>query len=369
MRWSKQRLLPAALAVLAALACGPALLPPPTQTPLAVTGSPEPTSLPDTGTPDSGAPTPGGAGAAPAGEGLNLDDPALYNQPPGVQTYRTTMEFSFDGTAADGTPISGRVTAQGAHRVDPRETSLTFSSEGGALGSAPQTFNFVQIGNTQYIVSPDGGCLSSGGGQMQNPFGSLLDTGGFLAGQAQRVLPDEVINGVPVNVYEFDASNLGSGDPNSYSVSQISTGRVYVAQQGGYLVRVLMDGVGASEALTNDPASQGNIHYQVDFLDFDQPVAITAPVGCALPATTEFPVLDDAFEVNSSGGLYSYKTNRTFDEAVAFYQLQMPAAGWVSGGESLTPPTMLLFFTRGDEQASITIADEGGVVTVSIASG
>jgi hypothetical protein len=355
--------LPLALALLAALACNPFVPVPPTATPFRATDTPSAEESPEDGGPTLEAANQGGTG-----EALNLADPALYSQPTGLQTYRTTLDYRFEGVAADGTAVAGRVQMQGAYRVEPQESSLTFTSEGAALTGGPQTFVFAEIGGAQYIVTQDAGCLTSAAGQPDNPFGVLLNTGGFLTGQAQRLLPDETVNGVTTAVYAVDASNLDLSDPASLSVRSIEQGRLYVAQPGGYVVRVLLEGRGTSDVLTGNPNLEGDVHYQLDFLDFDQPVDIAIPPQCASAAQADFPVLNDAFEVTSGGGLYSYKSNHTFDEAVAFYRAEMVAAGWTAGVESVAAPTGLMLFNRGAEQATVTIQQVEGGITVAIAS-
>ena len=43
-------------------------------------------------------------------ESLNLDDPAVYQEPIGqVDSYRVELTYTFNGTAADGSPVSGNV--------------------------------------------------------------------------------------------------------------------------------------------------------------------------------------------------------------------------------------------------------------------
>jgi hypothetical protein len=336
---------------------------PPTQTPLARTQAPA-----GEGEPTGGAPSAEGGQAPAEGEALDLGNPGLYAQPVGAGTFRTTMEYSFIGTAADGTPVSGRITQQGAHRVEPRETSLTINTEGYGLDGQPQVIVFAEVGGTQYVVSQGLGCQTTAAGQMENPYGDFLDSGGFLTGQAQRLEPDETINGVLTSVYAIDASNLNPAGAASFNVREVSQGRLYLAQQGGYLVRLLIDGVGTNEALTGDPNATGNIHYQLDLSEFGEPVQISAPPECAAAGQTAFPVMDDAYDISSVGGQYSYRTNRSFDEVIAFYRAEMPAAGWSQGVESIAAPTALLLFTRGADQATVTVGQEGTAVTVSIAS-
>ena len=371
MRRYPYLLFPLALLALAALACDLLVPIPPTQTPLARTLTP--TVEGGAGPPAGETPVPSGGGSV-GGAALNLDDPALYAPPAGVNTYRSMLVFEFVGVRADGSSVTGSVRAHGAHQVEPRASSLTFTSQGAALTGGAQTFAFTELAGQQYIVTSGTGCLTSAAGQPDNPFGTFLDSGGFLTGQAQRVQPDEVVNGVNTQVYSLDNTNLDPAAPTANDVTNLTQGRLYLAAPGGYVVRLLMDGTGASDVLTGDPNLQGDVHYQLDFLDFNQPVSIVQPPECsgaAGPVATvgDLPVLDDAFSVNSATGLLTYRSRHNFDDAVNFYRSEMFGRGWTAGGENLNPPNALLFFTRGAEQATITIEDESGELSIAIASG
>jgi hypothetical protein len=372
MKRHRNWLFPGIMLVLAALACGPMLGEPPTQTALPYWGTrtATPSGSPQAAGTALASATPGGAGGSASGGTLDLGTAGLFGAPSGIQTYKMAFDFTFTGNKADGTAVSARVQAQGTYQTDPPANSLNLTTEGQFGTTEPQTFQFTQIGDTTYVVSPSAGCIVSSGGTapQQSQYDSYLNSGSFLTGQVERVLPDEQINGVNTNVYQITSTNLNGTATSSFGVSQITNGRLYLAQPGGYAVRILLEGTGTSQALTGDATTTGNVHYQIDFSDFGQPVNIAEPAGCAQTASANFPTLDDASQQTSAGGLFSYKSNHTFDDAVAFYRAQMPAAGWTAGQENVSASTATLLFTNGAQQATVTIAQETTGVSVSISS-
>ena len=301
-------------------------------------------------------------------ESLNLDDPAVYQEPIGlVDSYRVELTYTFNGTAADGSPVSGNVSGTGARTLQPEAMSMSFDGQGAEDLSADLPLKFSLIGGTYTIYAQDVGCATLPAGEFDDPFTILVDLGGFLTGQAARVRPDEVVNGVPVYRFALDNSNV---EPSELDVEQITSGAIYVAKQGGYLVRLEMAGRGTSEMLSGDPALLGDVTYLLSYFDFDQPVTIAPPEECASQAgggTSEFPMVEDAADVFAMAGLTSYTSRLDFEAVLQFYKDQMPQAGWTLAEEFVAGPLGLLTFTSGDRSAQVTVTYDQGSDQVSVA--
>jgi hypothetical protein len=301
-------------------------------------------------------------------ESLNLDDPAVYQEPIGlVDSYRVELSYTFNGTAADGSPVSGIVQANGARTLSPEAMSMSFDGQGAEDLSAELPLKFSLIGGTYTIYSQDVGCATLPAGEFDDPFTILVDLGGFLTGQAARVRPDEEVNGVPVYRFALDNSNV---DPSELDVEEITSGAIYVAKQGGYVVRLEMAGRGTSEMLSGDPALVGDVTYLLSYFDFDQPVTIAPPEECASQAgggTSEFPMVEDAAEVFAMAGLTSYTSKLDFEAVIQFYKDQMPGAGWNLSDEIVMGSLALLTFNSGDRSAQVTVTYDQGSDQVSVA--
>ncbi|HEX9676467.1 MAG TPA: hypothetical protein VGA07_10845 [Anaerolineales bacterium] len=301
-------------------------------------------------------------------ESLNLDDPAVYQEPIGlVDSYRVELSYTFNGTAADGSPVSGIVQANGARTLSPEAMSMSFDGQGAEDLSAELPLKFSLIGGTYTIHAQDVGCATLPAGEFDDPFTILVDLGGFLTGQAARVRPDEEVNGVPVYRFVLENSNV---DPSELDVEEVTSGAIYVAKQGGYVVRLEMAGRGTSEMLSGDPALVGDVNYLLSYFDFNQPVTIAPPEECALQAggeAGEFPMVEDATDVFAVAGLMSYTSKLDFEAVLQFYKDQMPQVGWTLAEEFVAGPLGLLTFTSGDRSAQLTVTYDQGSDQVSVA--
>jgi hypothetical protein len=130
------------------------------------------------------------------------------------------------------------------------------------------------------------------------------------------------------------------------------------------------DGQGFGLSGVSDPTSNGHMVYQVDYSDFNAPIEITAPEDCGA-GDSEYPMLDDAVNVNSFGDVLSYDTATPFNDVVEFYKTEMAAAGYTLDSEFATDPTALLTFSKDGENVTVSVVDSptGDGLTVVITKG
>jgi hypothetical protein len=130
-----------------------------------------------------------------------------------------------------------------------------------------------------------------------------------------------------------------------------------------------MSGNGTSEMLSGSPDHEGEIMYDLNYFDFNQPFEITPPEGCDQDtAELEYPVTADAYQLSTTFGITSYKSDLPFEEVVQFYRDEMATAGWTLTEEFVSGPIALLSFSGDTGSVQITIAlDEGsGTIDVGI---
>lgn len=257
-------IIPLSVLVVLALACGSA------GAATEPVNAPPPAIATDTALPAEAPPQ----AAAPAAT-LDLDDPALYDEPEDVDSYLTTMDYQFESS---GTLI-GSVRMEGATQVEPYETSLEFDTEGRAVLGGGEVFYFAELADVQYIAYPGLGCLSGAPGSQENPFEVMLDLGGMLKGQAQ-LIGEETVNNIESYAYAITQENIDVTDPAGMGVETINESRIYIAKDGGYVVRLFIDGTGRVSVLSGDPSLLGDVYYELNYLDFDTPVDIQIPPGC-----------------------------------------------------------------------------------------
>jgi len=293
-----------------------------------------------------------------------------YGEPVGVNSYRMTLRFDSTLTGADGSVTNGSILIEGQRDVSQDATAFTATGSGTADFGGGQQFSFTQIGDTTHFILPNGSCTSfsgSGPSGSNNPFAVFLDDGGVL-GDLNGAVPGtpatENVNGIDTYHYTFNETHLNPTDPTTPDITSV-TGDIYLAQEGNYVVRLVMQGVGASNLL-NGIDGDGAIYYELNYFDFDQPVAISVPAGCSDDAAANYPILPDATEQNAIGGFITYRTGVSFAEAVAFYKTEMAAAGWTLSQELGAEPALNLLFAQNGEQVGITIVSEGQGLIISI---
>jgi hypothetical protein len=218
-----------------------------------------------------------------------------YGEPMGVNSYRMTLRFDSTLTGADGSVTNGSILIEGQRDVSQDATAFTATGSGTADFGGGQQFSFTQMGDTTHFILPNGSCTSfsgSGPSGNNNPFAVFLDDGGVL-GDLNGAVPGtpttETVNGVDTYHYTFDETHLNPTDPTTPDITSV-TGDIYLAQEGNYVVRLVMQGVGASNLL-NGIDGDGVIYYELNYFDFDQPVTITVPAGCTAAATTHRNVI------------------------------------------------------------------------------
>ena len=298
-------------------------------------------------------------------EFLDLDDPLTYEEPQEMlSSYRIALIFAFEGVDADGSLVQGAVTAEGERTLDPLAMRMTFDGIDNASMSGALPFSFSLVDNSYTFSAPLVGCATIPAGEFQDPFALLIDAGGFLLGNASRMRPDEVINGIPTYGFSLDASNV---EPGELDIAQFDSGSVYLAKDGGYLVRLEMNGRGISEMLSGSPDLEGEIAYTLNYSDFNQSVDIKPPEGCAQDSSQlEYPITPDAYQLSTVLGITSYKTDLSLEDVIQFYRDEMPGAGWTLDEEFVSGPIALLSFAGNAGTVQVTLSFDEGTGTVDV---
>jgi hypothetical protein len=306
--------------------------------------------------------------AAAPGSTLDLENPSLYDTYPGVESYANTLLNTFEGIGPNGEPVTGTLYMSGATQADPYASTLTFQSEGRAVLGESEVFTFTQILDTQYIVFSGQTCIPSTPGEQENPYEILLDSGGLLSGQADFI-EEEAVNGVATYAYKITESNIDNFDSAGSGVENLSKGRLNLAVEGGFLVRLILVGSGRNEALSMDPDLVGDVYYELNFLDFNQPVDIQVPKSCQAEggADSGFPLPQDASQINQFAGILSFQTELSMAEAADFYQTEMQALGCSPAQEMGSAEGLILAFDDcPDGGAQVVLAPEGDHTLVTI---
>jgi hypothetical protein len=303
--------------------------------------------------PESGEDT---SSSAPETLSLNADN--AFGQPIDVDSFQFSMAFTFEETLDDGTVNVGSVSGEGARIADPEAMTMVLTTEG--VGSIPigGTFTFTQIGDMDYMSLPTG-CVTGITGQTENPFSSMLDDGGVLGELEGATLVETNVemNGVNTNHYTFDESLLALNDPTAGELSA-AEGNIWVAADGGYVVRILMEGVGSTGLLGDVSGTKGQMSYELNYFGFNEPVEINPPPGCDGEGEGEFPIMEGAQNLTSIAGVQTYTTDQPFDTVVDFYKNEMAAAGWSPEIETVSENLASLNYTKDGQNVQINVLED-----------
>lgn len=168
----------------------------------------------------------------------------------------------------------------------------------------------------------------------------------------------ETINAVAAAHYTFDQRALGEDGLTE------STGELWVAADGGYLVKYRLSSQGGADYFGE--GIEGTLTLEYDLTAVNQPMTISLPDDCP-PGLVTAPLLPDAANIVNVPGLLAYDTATDLAAATAFYQEQLPSLGWAADGEPAIAGTVtVLIFTRDEQRLTVRLSAEGGRTTVNV---
>ncbi|MCP4425568.1 MAG: hypothetical protein GY803_13825 [Chloroflexi bacterium] len=370
---------------LPALACGPfggdeeaeataVPAPPDTEEPAEPAAVDEPAAEPTTPPPAVEEPTeepaeepePTAETAVEPDEAPPLDDSVLQlstiNELP-FDSYRLTLALDFTGVKADGEEVNQIMSADFAFSTEPPANSMSITFTGIEEDMGMDSIEMAQIEETTYMVIPEMGCITTQGEDMfqDNPFAEMLAPDEFLQNlEDAQYEGEETVNGILTLHYSIDKEALQTTGDNELESGE---GHLYIAKDGGFLVRMVMDATGKIDFFEEGVDQDGDMHIEINLTNVDEPVDIVMPAGCegeAAGGGSEFPMVDDAYEISSFGGVVSYKTALTTEEVLAFYDEALAAEGWTKDedGSFVGGGSALVSFTREDESLNLTIGPD-----------
>ena len=295
-----------------------------------------------------------------------------------LTSYRYDVVVDVTSTGADGVETTQTMHMELAVSADPPATSMSMTAEGTDETAEMGTIEVVQIGDTSYMVMAELGCIVlPAGGDSAMSTDEITDSFSpeSITEDLENVtsVGEETIDGVDVLHYTYDAAALQGEDAVGI---ESADGHIYVAKDGGYMVRSIVDVTGDSafvEGLQNEEFMSATTHIEMNLTDVNEAVEILPPTACEGQEATipDWPMLDDASEVASFAGIVSYTTEASGEEAIDFYNDAMTELGYTFDESSsfvTEGAGMLTYVNDNDESVSITIAEDpdSGLTSVTI---
>ncbi len=216
----------------------------------------------------------------------------------------------------------------------------------------PSTYlRVIGLGSAAYAWnSPDGHCA---GEYDEQPAKKLIDPTAMLSPVSKATkVGNESVNGIPATHYRFDQDSLPWADPKPKT-----TGEVWIADKGGYVVKYLLNVSAPSKPDPNGAKVGQTWTYEISGTDGSAPVAL--PQGC-LEVLTDIPVMADAQSLIRANGMTDFVTGSTGRQVLDFYSQKLPALGWKSDKEFPAGDVRMPFavsFTNGSRRISLHLAE------------
>ena len=234
-----------------------------------------PTAAPPTEAPTEAPPQP--TAPPPATEAPQLPDDVYTFDPADweasiatLSSFRQKVVIDF---TADGTGVNSKAKYVGEVTTNPTALHSTLTVEGQAAAELPSNQAeviwigdqaWVKIGRRPWVQVPVAALESEYAGQVVG-IGELLP----YIPQARRVMPDETINGIPCKHYVYDINDL-----QVESGMTDASGDIWVAKDGGYVVRLTMNGQGT---YYDTYSASGTLNLVYDLYDVNAPINISPP--------------------------------------------------------------------------------------------
>lgn len=273
-----------------------------------------------------------------------------------LPSYTATLTLSFDGTQ-DGSPKKWTKTYVMLASLDPQGRELSVQKSGDLTNL--DSVNLAEHSGTSYSWQGENTCTGNAIDQGES-LGELAEPAGFLSSVVGAdEAGSEIVNDVPSNHYTFDGHALAQQD-----LAQ-STGELWVATDGGYLVKYLLTTTG--KAAYFGEGIEGTLTEDYELTDIGKPVVISLPADCP-PGLVQAPQLADAANVENDLGLLTYTTASSPQEAAAFYQMELPKLGWQATGQPLVDEaSAFLQFEKDGESLWVNVSvEEDGTHSVQI---
>lgn len=229
--------------------------------------------------------------------------------------YESALTVSFDGSKA-GQPLRWSRTSTFQATKSPPARRLAFTGTGGA---DPGASFMAERNGAAYAWSGDGPCSATLPDSADPELGRMEPAAALPGVLGAEEAGTETVNGVKATRYTFDERALGESGINQ------STGELWLASAGGYVVRYRLTTTGDTGYFRD--GTRGTLTWDYQLTRTDRPPAIELPPACP-PGLVEAPRLPDASGVESHPGVLHYRTAGTVADAAAFYQQQLSAQGW-----------------------------------------
>jgi hypothetical protein len=306
--------------------------------------------------------------------------------PENLDSFRLTEEFSWEGTASDGSELSEQMAATVELVREPpalwaslKSNAEEMSTTLGIMGLGGDTLEIYMVEGSLYM-SLFGGWIQmspEAAGAEFEPAGAFLDQGGtgFTSAYTMCQWIDqgeyvslETYKGIVARHYRFDETSFDlEALPRGMEI-EAASGDLHVAAEGDYIVHLdlVVEGTnlaGPDEA-QGPMLQQGTLTYRSDLSAINEPLAIVLPaeVVQATSLPDEIPIPEGAKTLMAGEMLgmriFLLMTDRMPSGVADFYRGAMPERGWTVNRASVSAGTHSFEFTKDDRIAMVQVSTD-----------
>lgn len=272
-----------------------------------------------------------------------------------LSSYKATLRLSFDGTR-DGQTEQWSKTYVMLNTQEPAARQLTIEQTGDV--SAPDAVFIAEVDGAAYERRGENACNATVIDQENSLIERLKPVGLLTGVVGAEEAGAETFNDVASDHYTFDERAFGQSD-----IAQ-STGEMWVASVGGYIVKYALTTKGDADYFGE--GIEGTLTWDYELTEVNRPVTFELPADCPAGMVVA-PLLPDASNVLNMPSVLGYDTSTSLADIAAFYQNELPVLDWTLIGEpAITETTVLLDFTQGNQKMTVIVTTDAGVTTVNI---
>ena len=286
----------------------------------------------------------------------------------GLQSFRAHTVWSFEGVDDKGAKKQGSIEIT-QEVIKDKSTHMKYSGTGEGGDPGKQSgFESYQIGTTTFMMSEKEGkpacfVMSSADNKLnQEVIYKPSDLLGNLS-NAKLVSKGEDTNGVKADHYTASQSEGGGG---IFGVLLIEKGDVWLAQDGGYVVKYVGAGSGKGNTVASAGMKEATYTWTYDVTDVNALKDFVLPPECvaARPAN-DLPVLPGATDQGQVGPMTNYKVKGTVKEVADKITKALTDSGWAAAeGSGQADDSAFMNFTKGKRKLAVIVGKDGEDVSV-----
>ncbi len=272
-----------------------------------------------------------------------------------LQSYHAVYNLTLQGTI-DGKPFDRQSHMEYSFITESKDEEIVWQEQ--SAGNVATFLHSIRVGNAVYSLSQDG----------QECWGEYVDQPSeAMAAPTSLLLPvsdanqvgSETVNGVAAQHYHFDQTGL-------LSTEQGASGEVWIAQQGGYVVKYTLSIPGPTTPTGKGTETTETVNYELEEVNsFTQ---ISLPAGC-VPVLVDFPAMADAQDIYRGSGYMDYTSPSNLVQVIDYYNQALPPLGWTAAEspfDSDQTESQALEYTQGDQDLTILLDSSSGSLEVSV---